>query len=141
VLALAGPSASSQPATAGSQGFIALQPEDLQWRDRGDAKEVIVAGDPARDGMYVLRLTFPPGSGNRPHFHSQDRYVTVLKGTWWVAIGPGSETYDPGRMVPMKAGSFVRHPAGGVHYDGTRDEEVVVQIIGMGPVTTTRLAP
>ncbi len=89
--------------------------------------------------MYVVRLTFPPGQGSRPHFHGQDRFITVIKGTWWVALGPGSEVYDPSRMVPMKAGSFVKHPAGGHHYDGARDEEVVVQIIGMGPVTTQQL--
>jgi hypothetical protein len=39
-------------------------------------------------------------------------------------------------MVPMKAGSIVKHPAGGVHYDGAKDEEAIVQIIGMGPVKT-----
>ncbi len=41
----------------------------------------------------------------------------------------------------MKAGSYVTHPAGGIHYDGARDEAVIVQIIGMGPVTTTQLSP
>jgi hypothetical protein len=43
-------------------------------------------------------------------------------------------------MVPMKPGSIVVHPAGGHHFDGARDEEVIVQIIGMGPVTTTQIA-
>ena len=130
---------SGQPVSASQKGFIALQPEDLQWRDRGETKQAIIAGDPEKPGIYVVRLTFPRGHGNRPHAHSQDRYVTVLKGTWWSAIGAGSEVYDPSRMVPMKPGSFVKHPAGGVHYDGARDEEVVVQITGIGPVTTTQV--
>ena len=39
----------------------------------------------------------------------------------------------------MKPGSFVFHPANAHHYDGAKDEEVVVQVIGMGPVTTTML--
>jgi hypothetical protein len=41
----------------------------------------------------------------------------------------------------VKAGSFVFHPAFGHHYDGAKDEEVVVRIMGMGPVTTKQLAP
>jgi hypothetical protein len=41
------------------------------------------------------------------------------------------------KMVAMKAGSFIRHTAGGLHYDRAKDEETVVQIVGMGPVTTT----
>ena len=42
-------------------------------------------------------------------------------------------------MVPMKAGSFVFHPAFGHHYDGAKDEPATVRIMGMGPVTTTQL--
>ena len=42
-------------------------------------------------------------------------------------------------MIPMKAGSVLKHPAGAYHYDGAKDEEVVVQIVGIGPVTTTQV--
>ena len=89
--------------------------------------------------MYVVQNTFAPGRGSRPHYHDQDRYVTVIKGTWWVALGPESDVYNPSKMVPMKAGSFVFHPAFGHHYDGAKDEEAVVRIMGMGPVTTKQL--
>ena len=41
-------------------------------------------------------------------------------------------------MTPIKPGGFMFHPAGYHHYDGARDEEVIVQIIGMGPVQTTQ---
>jgi len=101
--------------------------------------QVVIAGDPSKPGLYVLRNTFRPGRGSRPHYHDQDRFVTVISGTWWVALGRDGDVYDPQSMVPMKPGSFVKHPAGGHHYDGARDEEVVVQIVGMGPVTTVQL--
>jgi quercetin dioxygenase-like cupin family protein len=91
--------------------------------------------------MYVVRNRFAPGRGSRPHVHDQDRYVTVIKGTWWVALGPESDVYDPSKMTPVKPGGFVFHPAGGHHYDGAKDEEVIVQIMGMGPVKTTQLEP
>jgi len=32
--------------------------------------------------------------------------------------------------------SLVLHPAGAVHQDGARDEPVIVEIRGMGPVST-----
>jgi len=98
-----------------------------------------VFGDPNKPGMYVIRNRFAPGVTSRPHFHDQDRFVTVIKGTWYVALGPDSDTYAPEKMTAMKAGSFVFHPAFGHHYDMAKDEEAVVRIIGMGPVKTINL--
>jgi hypothetical protein len=43
--------------------------------------------------------------------------------------------------IGLKPGSFMKHPAGGHHFDGAKDEEVILQIIGMGPSGTTRLRP
>jgi hypothetical protein len=96
---------------------------------------VKVFGDPAKPGMYVYRNRFGPGQTSRPHFHDQDRYVTVIKGTWWTGEG---DVFQPDKMVPIKAGGFMFHPAGFHHYDGAKDEEVIVQIMGMGPVATTQ---
>ena len=36
-----------------------------------------------------------------------------------------------------KAGSYVYHRAKQVHYDGAKDEEVVLLIMGEGPATST----
>ncbi len=41
-----------------------------------------VFGDPSKAGMYVIRNRFAAGNTSRPHYHDQDRYVTVIKGTW-----------------------------------------------------------
>ena len=122
---------------ASSPKFLALQPEDLRPAD--GTTQVVISGDPSKPGMYVVQNTFAPGRGSRPHYHDQDRYVTVVKGTWWVSLGPESDVYNPSKMVAMKAGSFVFHPAFGHHYDGAKDEEAVVRIMGMGPVTTKQL--
>jgi oxalate decarboxylase/phosphoglucose isomerase-like protein (cupin superfamily) len=93
-----------------------------------------VAGDPAKPGIYVIRRRFKPGEMSRPHIHNQDRFVTVIKGTWWTGEG---DVFDPAKTVAVKTGGFMLHPKGLHHYDGAKDEEVIVQIIGMGPVTTT----
>jgi quercetin dioxygenase-like cupin family protein len=88
--------------------------------------------------MYVTRITFAAGTGTKPHSHDQGRYITVLKGTWWVALGPDASTYKPETMRPVPAGSFIYEPPHGIHYDQARDEAVTVQITGMGPVKTER---
>ena len=118
-----------------TQKFVSMQPEDVKYAE--GATSVVLFGDPNKPGMYVVQNTFKPGRGSRPH--DQDRYVTVIKGTWYVSLGPESDVYDPSKMVAMKPGSFVFHPAFGHHYDGAKDEEAVVRIMGMGPVTTKQL--
>ena len=107
---------------------LIMQPEQAATGGR-------VMGDASKAGMYVTRNRFAPGTGSRPHYHDQDRYITVIKGTWWTGTG---DVYRPETMVPIKAGGFMFHPAGYHHYDGARDEEVIVQIMGMGPVKTVR---
>jgi quercetin dioxygenase-like cupin family protein len=93
-----------------------------------------VMGDTSKPGIYVQRVRWAPGRGSRPHYHNQDRYVTVIKGTWWAAFGA---VYKPADMVPIREGGFIFHPAGKPHYDTARDEEVIVEIVGLGPVETT----
>ena len=137
-LALITPAAADQAIKPDAQGFTVVQPEDVKFPD-GQQSTVVIAGDPNKPGIYCIRIRFAPGNMSRPHFHDQDRYVTVIKGTWWVALGPEADTFDPSKTKPMKAGSIVKHPAGAHHYDGAKDEEVIVQIIGMGPVKTTQL--
>ena len=138
-LMLTGPVASGQSARPDQYGFVAAQPEDL--RPAEGATQIRIAGDPTKPGMYVVRSTFPAGRIGTPHFHNQDRYVTVLKGTWWVSLGPESDSGDQSKMIPIKVGGYVFHPANGHHFDGAKTDEVTVQIIGMGPVVTTRIQP
>jgi hypothetical protein len=91
-------------------------PDQLQWRDPTGAagvNQAILQGDPSKPGLYVVLNRFKPGNFSRPHFHPKDRFITVVKGTWWVATG---NRFDPAtETVPMPAGSFVTHfanPAG-----------------------------
>ncbi len=39
--------------------------------------------------------------------------------------------------VPMPAGSFVTHFGKQVHWDGAKDEDAVLLIMGEGPATST----
>jgi quercetin dioxygenase-like cupin family protein len=103
-----------------------VQPEEMAAGGR-------ILGDPSKPGIYVQRVRWAPGRGSRPHLHDQDRHVTVISGTWWAAFG---NVYDADKLTPIRAGGFIFHPAGVPHYDTARDEEVIVEIVGMGPVKT-----
>lgn len=117
-------------------GFIRLLPEQARFKSPLGAgpSQAIIFGDPSKPGVYVVRNRFPPGTHSNPHFHSQDRHATVIKGVWWTGVG---EKLDFNAAVPLKEGAYMLHPANGVHWDGAGDEEVIVQIIGIGPVATT----
>ena len=117
--------------------FMIATAEDLH-PDDGSITTVIY-GDPSEAGIYVIQITWPPGRGSRPHYHDQARYINVLKGTWYVSTGPQSDVYNPDDMVAVEEGTFIYEPPNGHHYDMAKDEEVVVQIFGMGPVNTTSI--
>jgi len=124
----------------GQRGTVQAPPlvdaeHKIMQADAAPSTTFRVVGDQASPGVYVVRNHFNPGQGSRPHYHDQDRYITVLKGTWWVGAG---DVYDPEKMTPIKAGGFMFHPAGFHHYDGAKDEDTVVQIVGIGPVKTVQ---
>jgi quercetin dioxygenase-like cupin family protein len=101
-------------------------------------QEAVIEGDPTKPGLYVILVKFPPGVMSKPHYHGETRYATVIKGTWWT--GEGDE-FAPDKTVALKSGSFMKHPAGTHHYDGAKNEEVILQLMGMGPSSTTRMKP
>ena len=111
---------------------LRMQPE-MAEAAFGSNAQLNVFGDPAKPGLYAIRRRFKPGEMSRPHYHDKDRLVTVIKGTWYTGEG---DTFDANKTTAIKAGGLMFHPAGFHHFDGARTEEVVVQIIGMGPVQT-----
>lgn len=115
-------------------------PDQIKWRDPTGAagtNQAILHGDPTKEGLYIVLNRFKPGNFSRPHFHPNDRFITVVKGTWWIGTG---DKFDPqNATVPMPAGSHVVHYGKQIHYDGAKDEEAWVLIVGMGPGTLTRV--
>jgi hypothetical protein len=51
-------------------------------------------------------------------------------------MGSRSEAHD---TVPIRPRTFVTHYGNRVHWDGAKDEDVTLLIIGEGPVTTVRV--
>lgn len=114
--------------------FFIVQSDDIQWDESSDRiQQHILYGDPAEAGLYIVRIRFPAGASSRPHHHDQDRFITVIEGTWNV----GTDTsHDMSKTTAIPAGGFMFHPAGCVHYDGSRGDPVIVEVRGMGPVNT-----
>ncbi|OFW30117.1 MAG: hypothetical protein A3H97_24425 [Acidobacteria bacterium RIFCSPLOWO2_02_FULL_65_29] len=122
------PQGQAPPAPLVDANHLIMQPEQAETGGR-------VFGDASKPGMYITRNLFRAGNGSRPHYHDSDRWVTVIKGTWWTGSG---DLYQPDKMMPIKAGGLMFHPAGFHHYDGAKSEDVIVQIMGMGPVKTVQ---
>jgi hypothetical protein len=106
-------------------------PKDIKWKaTAGGNEQAVLLGDPSKQGLYIVLTKWPPHKNSRPHSHPNDRYITVLSGTWYVGTG---SNYDPDHMQPVPTGSYVTHFAKEMHYDGAKDAECVLEIVGMGP--------
>jgi hypothetical protein len=132
---------SSAAADQDAETISILQADKMEWKDYPGlpgVKFVVIAGNPSAAGLYVIRAKFAPHTMSRPHWHPEARYVTVLQGTWWAGTG---ENFNPGSTTPIPMGGFAIHAPGKVHYDGAKEEEVIVQIVGMGPSGTNVVDP
>jgi quercetin dioxygenase-like cupin family protein len=93
------------------------------------AQAAALYGDPAKDGLFALRIKMPKGYHIPPHTHPKPEIVTVIAGT--VRLGMG-ETADQSRAQALAAGSFFALPPGMAHYVFT-DEDTVIQVNSSGP--------
>ncbi len=109
-------------------------PDQIKWRGNDSAETAVLYGDPSKPGLYITLVKWHAHHMSRPHFHPNDRFITVLSGTWWVGTGP---KFDPDSMVAMPTGSFVTHFGKQIHFDGAKDGDAVMEIIGEGPATST----
>ena len=109
---------------------------EIKWvrNAAGTNETAVLFGDPSKPGPYVVRLKWLPGNMSRPHFHPHDRFFIVISGNWWIGTG---DKFDPTNTVGAPTGSYVVHHANKIHYDGAKNEEVIIQVSGMGPATAT----
>lgn len=115
--------------------------QDLKWPvGKTGEMSIPLFGDPNKAGIYGQLLRWDPGNNSKPHFHSTDRFIYVVSGTWWVSA---SKTYDRSKMFPVPAGSFVTDIHDTVHWDGAKASTgpCVLLLVGEGPMATTHLVP
>jgi quercetin dioxygenase-like cupin family protein len=126
------------PAQSQSDGARAsiVKPEDIAWKSPLGMGVSIVTlhGDSTQPGLFVQRVKFPPNVFDRPHYHSGDRHVTVIQGTLYQ--GSGTD-WNPDKAIALRPGSYVFQPAKSVHWDGAKNEEVIIEVVGYGPGGST----
>lgn len=110
--------------------------KDIKWHGDAGEKQALIFGDPDKPGIYGILIKWEPGHYSKPHFHSTDRYIYVVSGTWWVS---SSDVYDPDKAYPVPAGTYVRDIANTVHWDGAKEDSCLLMLVGTGPMHTTPL--
>ena len=128
--------ASVQAGDLNPKALAYKKPDQIKWTEKGPngPLEAVLLGDPSKPGWYIIQVKWLPHRMSHPHFHPNDRFATVISGTWWVGTGP---KFDPDGTTPMPPGSFVTHFGKQIHYDGAKDGDTVLEIVGEGPATAT----
>jgi quercetin dioxygenase-like cupin family protein len=127
---------------AAADDHVMVRPDGLKWAAgppflQPGAQFAIVSGDPSKEGLYVLRLKLPAGFKVAPHTHPNDENVTVISGTFNIAMG---DKFDDSKAPSLKTGSFAIAPKGMTHYAWV-PEETIIQIHGLGPAGITYVNP
>jgi quercetin dioxygenase-like cupin family protein len=113
---------------------VQVQPEALTWVTAGNGiQTAIVLGDPTKPGIYVQRLRFPKGTRIMPHLHPDERVAVLLSGSLYFGYG---ETFDEGALTRLVAGSSWTEPPKTAHFAFAKDEDAVIQVVGIGPSGT-----
>jgi len=137
--------------TSGAQARLAgpatLKLDDIPWpaASAGGAgtsgasgiQTVVLKGDPTKPGLYVLALRAGANMTIQAHSHQDDRVATVLKGTWYFGYG---QKFDEKALKALPPGSSYTEPPNTPHFARTKDE-VILQIVGYGPSSTTYVNP
>ncbi|HUP19964.1 MAG TPA: cupin domain-containing protein, partial [Gemmatimonadota bacterium] len=104
-----------------AEGDIEYAPIDVPGFDPG-MRIAAVHGDPAGTSDYIIRLAFPDGYRFPSHWHPKAEHVTVLEGTFLLAMDTGGEAAEPESYGP---GDFLYIPGEHPHYGGAEGETVI----------------
>ena len=125
-------------AQPGALPLVRLSSESLGWTALGGngVQEAAIVGDPTKSGLYAQQIRLPAGFKVAPHYHSGDRVVVVISGTFYVGFG---DRFDEAAMNALPAGSAYTEPNEVAHYAWAKDGEVVLHTVGVGPLRTTQI--
>jgi hypothetical protein len=126
---------------APAPAHTAMAPEDMKWVDAPPiftkgGKMAVLMGDPGKAGMYIIRFKMPANYKISPHWHPTDENVTVLSGSFAIAMGDKMDM----KAKAYPAGSFFSMPAK-MHHFAFSKKETVIEVSGMGPFTLTYINP
>ncbi|HME29554.1 MAG TPA: cupin domain-containing protein [Pseudolabrys sp.] len=130
------------PAAALAMDRIAVQPNTLKWGPAPPglspgAQVAVVSGDPGKEGPSVVRAKLPAGYRFMPHSHPTAENVTMLSGTFHIAMG---DKFNLKKGEVAKAGGFFIADRDMPHF-GWTTSPTVIQIHGMGPFAINYINP
>src|SRR5438309_1754264 len=93
-----------------AEDHVVVKPADIKWGPAppglpAGVQMAVLAGDPGKATMFVIRAKMPDGYTVPPHWHPTEENVTVLKGT--LLVGKGTKL-DPAHADQLTAGSYMR---------------------------------
>src|SRR5262245_15959517 len=130
------------PAGAADAPHGMYLPGAIKWGDpppfvpKG-AKVAVLYGDPAKEGLFVIRVRLPANYRIAAHSHPTDEIVTVLSGTLLVGMG---DKLAPASAMPFPVGSLVVAPANTNHFVLTK-QPTVIEVSAIGPLAFTYVNP
>ena len=97
-----------------------------------------VVGDMDKPGQpFVIRIHQDPGYVVLPHTHPEDENITVLTGSWALAMGPRIKM---SALEPMEQGALGFVPKKMAHF-GYAKVETMLQVHGIGPFVNLPIDP
>ena len=116
------------------KGASLYQPDKIIWKDGppslpAGAMIAVLEGDPAKPGPFVMRVKVPDGYHIPAHTHPKPERVTVIQGTFLLAMG-NSPNKESASTLP--AGTYGTWLPGMVHAVWTKGE-TIIQFHGDGP--------
>lgn len=115
-----------------------LYPSEIDWSNAETASNGVqtfnVLGNLKEEGYYIIMVRIPASTKLVPHFHPENRTVTVVGGKFYWTYG---ETFDETKLHEMTTGAYFTEPSNEPHFAMTKDEEVILQVNGFGPTGTT----
>ena len=107
-------------------------PDQFAWKGRPEDpnQTAVLFGDSSKPGMYVQITKRKPDVWSQPHSHKNERFITVLAGTFLIGTGP---KFDKKNTIAIGPGGVVHDIPNQMHYDGTGPEGATLQFIAMGP--------
>src|SRR5579859_4183613 len=96
-----------------------------------------LSGDPAKSGLYVIRIHAEAGYVSMPHSHPQDENIAVLQGSWAAGMG---EHFNQESLETMEAGSYALLPKKMAHFAFSKTD-TILQVHGLGPFTPRYVVP
>ena len=111
----------------------------LPWGEPNNGMSYLALyGNSSAEGEpFTFRLKVQPGFELGPHTHPITEHMTVLSGNFLVGLG---ETLDREAATAYGPGSYVAIAAAVPAYMWA-EEETVVQVHGVGPLTTEFITP